>query len=257
MIQESLPWNLPHNRYAILGVPRTGSQLTESLVNYSLSKKFDDVVSLHEIFTSQSALFQTVTLQDGKLSIEDAAVTPLWEVPAKNAQKLDLIAKAGHEQALTCRMFLDDRMAMKSFREGLIYLKETGFHFIYVNRSFEHKIISGIFAKKSFIFNRKKNPMMLHIDIEELKTSIIGRYILEEQNRRIMDKLISYEIVEYDSLIPMIENLSESEKRLAVGIFEEKQLPLDPYEQILNADEVREVFATFYPKLIKLVDELF
>lgn len=256
MIQESLPWNLTHNRYAILGVPRSGSQLTESLVNYSLSKKFDDVVSLQEIFTAQAALFNTIKLRDGKLYFEDAANISLSEVPAKNRERLELISKAGNEQAITCRVFLDDRMASKSFQEGLNYLKDNGFHFIYVNRSFEHKIISAMFAKKSFIFNREKNTMMLHIDIEELKSFIIARYLLEEQNKRVMDKLISYDVVEYDSLTTMAKNLSESEKELAFGIFKNKQLPLDPYEQIINADEVKEVFSIFYPKLIDLCSEL-
>lgn len=256
MIQESLPWNLTHNRYAILGVPRSGSQFTESLVNYSLSKKFDDVVSLQEIFTAQAALFNTITLQNGKLYFEDVAKVSLSEVPAKNRERLDLISKAGNEQALTCRVFLDDRLASKNFREGLTYLKDIGFHFIYVNRSFEHKIISGMFAKKSFIFNRTKNTMMLRIDIEELKSFIIARYLLEEQNKRVMNKLISYEVVNYDSLTSMVENLPDSEKELALGIFKEKQLPLDPYEQIINADEVKEVFVTFYSKLINLCSEI-
>jgi hypothetical protein len=256
VIQESLPWNLTHNRYAILGVPRSGSQLTESLVNYSLSKKFSDVVSLQEIFTAQAALFNTITLRDGRLYFEDAAKISLSEVPAKNRERLDLISQAGQEQALTCRVFLDDRMASKSFREGLQYLKDNGFHFIYVNRSFEHKIISGMFAKNSFIFNRVKNTMMLHIDIEELKSFIMARYLLEEQNRRVMDQLISYDVVDYDSLTTMAETLSDSEKELAFGIFKKKQLPLDPYEQIINAEEVREVFTTFYPKLVSLAGQL-
>jgi len=256
MILESLPWNLTHDRYAILGVPRSGTQLTESLVNYSLSKKFDDVVSLQEIFTAQAALFNTITLRDGKLYFEQAAKISLSDVPTKNRECLDFISQAGHDQALTCRVFLDDRLASKSFQEGLNYLKDNGFHFIYVNRSFEHKIISGMFAKKSFIFNREKNTMMLHIDIEELKSFIIARYLLEEQNKRVMDKLISYEIVDYDSLTSMAETLSASEKELAFGIFREKQLPLDPYEQIVNADEVKEVFANFYPKLVSISNDL-
>jgi hypothetical protein len=54
----------------------------------------------------------------------------------------------------------------------------------------------------------------------------------------------------------MAETLSDSEKELAFGIFKEKQLPLDPYEQIINAEEVREVFTTFYPKLVSLAGQL-
>jgi hypothetical protein len=261
MIQESLPWNLTHNRYAILGVPRSGTQLTESFVNYSLSKKFDHVVSLQEIFTAQASFFNTLTLRDGKLYFEEASKISrgMWqrELNSLNMQRLDLIAKAGQEQAMTCVAFLDDRISSIGFKQGLQYLIDLGFHFIYVNRSFEHKLISYMFAKKSFIFHREKNTMTLHIDTEELKSLIIARYLLEEQNKRVMDQLISYETVKYDSLTSMAEHLPASEKELAFGIFKEKQLSLDPYEQIVNADEVKEVFATFYPKLINLTDELF
>lgn len=256
MLQESLPWNLTHNRYAILGVPRSGTQLTESFVNYSLSKKFDDVVSLQEILSVHTALFNTLTLKDNKLYLEPTSVITHRELYSKNNERFELVSKAGQEQALTCRIFLDDTISFKGFQEGLNYLKDIGFHFIYVNRGFEQKMLSFMFAKKSFIFNCEKNTMMLHIDIEDLKLQIISRYLLEEQNKKVMNKLVSYDTVEYDSLVSMAETLSDSEKELAFGIFKEKQLPLDPYEQIVNADEVREVFATFYPKLIKLADEL-
>jgi hypothetical protein len=63
-------------------------------------------------------------------------------------------------------------------------------------------------------------------------------------------------VVEYDELISMTTHLDESEKKLAFGVFNEKQLPLDPYDQIVNADEVREVFATFYPNLVTLSTQL-
>jgi hypothetical protein len=260
-MQESLPWNLTHNRYAILGVPRSGTQLTESFVNYSLSKKFDHVVSLQEIFTVHSSFFNTLVLRDGNLYFEEANEIPhrMWEreLNSLSMQRLDLIAKAGQEQALTCRAFLGDRISSIGFKQGLQYLIDLGFHFIYVNRSFEHKLISYMFAKKSFIFNREKNTMMMHIDIDELKSFIIARYLLEEQHKKVMDQLISYDVVNYDSLVSMAEHLPDSERELAFGIFKEKQLPLDPYEQIVNADEVKEVFASFYPKLIKLENEMF
>lgn len=256
MINEPLPWNLNHNRYAIIGVPRSGTQLTESLVNYSLGKKYDEVVSLQEIFTAQAAFFNTIKLNDGKLSFAEAESVTLVDTPTKNKERLDLISQAGDEQAITCRVFLDDRLASLSFREGLQYLKDLNFRFIYVNRSFEHKIISGMFAKKSFIFNREKNTMMLQIDIEELKSFIIARYLLEEQNKKILNEMVEYETVDYDKLNLMAAHLDDHEKNLAYGIFKEKQLPLDPYEQIINSDEVKEVFETFYPKLVNLASEL-
>jgi hypothetical protein len=256
MIHESLPWNLTHNRYAILGVPRSGTQLTESFVNYSLSKKFDDVVSLQEIFAAHSALFNTLVLRDGKLYLEDVGTVTQPQLYSKNKERLELISSTGQEQALTCRIFLDDTLAFKGFQEGLNYLKDNGFNFIYVNRSFEQKILSLMFVKKSWIVNRVKNPMMIQIEIEDLKSTIISRYLLEEQNKRVMDALVSYETVEYDSLASMAEHLPDSEKELAFGIFREKQLPLDPYDQIINAEEVREVFTNFYPKLIQLAKEL-
>ena len=257
MLTENLPWNLPHKRYAVLGVPRSGTQLAEAFTNYSLNKKYGDVVSLQEIFTTQAALFNTIELNDGKLSFSEAPTdVSLGSVPAIMEERLKRIAMADGTQPLTCRMFLDDRMAIRSFPEGLRYLLNLDFHFIYVNRSFEHKIISGIFAKKSFIFNRQKNTMKLHIDIEELKSFIIARYMIEQQNKKVLNKCTDYLEVNYDDLTAMAEGLSPEEREHAFGIFKEKQLALDPYEQILNASEVKEVFEVFYPKLQELAAEL-
>ena len=257
MLTENLPWNLPNKRYAILGVPRSGTQLAEAFTNYSLSKKYGEVVSLQEIFTTQAALFNTIELTDGKLSFTESPTdVSLNSVPSIMEERLKRIARADGTQPLTCRVFLDDRMASRSFADGILYLLNLGFDFIYVNRSFEHKIISGMFAKKSFIFNREKNTMKLHIDIEELKTFIIARYLIEEQNKKVLNKYTDYLEVNYDDLTAMAEDLSPEEREQAFGIFKEKQLALDPYEQILNADEVKEVFEVFYPKLQELAAEL-
>jgi hypothetical protein len=86
---------------------------------------------------------------------------------------------------------------------------------------------------------------------------ILGRYLMEEHNKKVMTNIVgSHIVVEYDELTSMAAHLDESEKKLAFGIFDQKQLPLDPYEQIANADEVREVFATFYPNMVNLSSQL-
>lgn len=257
MLTENLPWNLPHKRYAILGVPRSGTQLAEAFTNFSLTKKYGEVVSLQEIFTNHVALTNTINLVDGKLHFrEEPQTLKITSVPELMADRLHKISHADGSQPLTCRMFLDDRMACRSFADGLTYLEDLNFDFIYVNRSFEHKIISGIFAKKSFIFNRERNHMKLHVDIEELKTFIIARYLIERQNKKLIDDRVDYINVNYDDLSTMAENLSDIDRESAFGIFKVKQLALDPYEQILNAEEVKEVFEVFYPRLVELSDNL-
>ena len=80
--------------------------------------------------------------------------------------------------------------------------------------------------------------------------------IIEEQNKKVLNKYTDYLEVNYDDLTAMAEDLSPEEREQAFGIFKEKQLALDPYEQILNADEVKEVFEVFYPKLQELAAEL-
>jgi hypothetical protein len=107
------------------------------------------------------------------------------------------------------------------------------------------------------IFRSGKNSAVLTVDIPELKTMILGRYLMEEHNKRVMTNIVgSHIVVEYDELTSMAAHLDEDEKKLAYGVFNEKQLPLDPYDQIVNADEVREVFETFYPNVVNLSSQL-
>lgn len=256
MFNTNLPWDLSHNRYAVLGVPRSGTQLTEAFVNYSLSKKYDDVVSLQEIFTAPACLVNTIKLEEGKLRIYDGSTVVFADVAKVAKERLDLISQVNPDQPLVCRVFLDDRMASKSFVDGINYLKDLNFKFLYVERNFEHKIISAMFAKKSFIFSTYRNKMMLDIDIDELKSFIMARYMIEQQHKKIINKMIEYDVVQYDALVAKADTLDEHERHLAFGIYRVKQLALDPYEQIINAEEVKKVFTEFYPKLVELATQL-
>jgi len=256
MFNSNLPWDLEHHRYVILGVPRSGTQLTEAFVNYSLSNKYNDVVSLQEIFTVQAGLVHTIALENGKLKIYNKPAATFNTMSDVAKERLDIISKANMSQALTCRVFLDDRMASIGFADGINYLTNLGFKFLYVERSFEHKVISAMFAKKSFIFSTYRNTMMLNVDIDELKSFIVSRYLIEQQHKKIIDSMITYDTVEYDTLIAKSDNLSDAEREKAFGIYREKQLSIDPYDQIVNADEVKKVFEDFYPKLIELSNQL-
>lgn len=267
-LTERLPWNLPHHRYCVVGVARSGTQLTESLLNYSISKQFDDVVTLEDFMNFNTAYFANleidennklsfnmVTDGDGKLKM--AANRNVEQLPAIGKDWIDKVSRADPTQPMTCRIFLDDRLTFLSLVDGLEFLKKQNFKFVYVNRNFEHKMLSAYFSKKTMIFRSGKNSAVLTVDIPELKTMILGRYLMEEHNKRVMTNIVgSHIVVEYDELTAMAAHLDETEKKLAFGIFNEKQLPLDPYEQIVNADEVKEVFATFYPNLVNLSSQL-
>jgi hypothetical protein len=160
-------------------------------------------------------------------------------------------------QPLVCRVFLDDRMGSLIFSEGIRYLQQLNFKFVYIERRFDHKILSGIFARESFIFNGIKNTMTLTIDIDDLKSVIMARHFIEQHHFKLMQKLIpEYYVVDYDSLVEKTNELSSLEREKAFGIYKEKQLPLDPYEQIENSEEVKQVFAEFYPKLQSLTNDL-
>lgn len=256
MLNTNLPWKLTNNRYAVLGVPRSGTQLLEAFVKYSLTKKHSNVADLQEIFTVQACLVNSLHLRDGLLSIEQAEPVKFENMLNVSKSRLDLLKQASPDQALTCRVFLDNRMSSLSFVDGITLLKDLGFEFIYIKRSFEHKILSGVFAKESFIFNRTKNNMRLTVDIPELKSFIIARYLLETHHLALMESLIEYHTVDYDTLVSKADLLDDAEREQAFGIFREKQLSLDPYDQIENADEVRQVFAEFYPKLQALATSL-
>jgi hypothetical protein len=265
-LSDPLPWDLPHHRYCVLGVPRSGTQLTESLLNYSIGKKFNGVVPLEDFFSFNSAYFFNIDIdENNKLSFEmmtdsSGKMTSNRNVemlPAIGQDWIEKIQRADPTQPMTCRVFLDDRLTFLSVTASLELLKKLDFKFVYVNRNFEHKILSTYFSKKTMIFRSGKNSAVLTVDIPELKTIILGRYLMEEHNKRVMTNIVgSHIVVEYDELTSMAAHLDEDEKKLAYGVFNEKQLPLDPYDQIVNADEVREVFETFYPNVVNLSSQL-
>ncbi len=257
MFDTNLPWNLDHHRYAVLGVPRSGTQLLEAFIKYSLSKKDDRVCDLQEIFTAQACLVNTLKVDNNLVAIHDGSDTKLYDAMKVSKGRLELLKQIDRSQPLTCRVFLDNRMSSISFVDGLRYLQDLDFKFVYINRRFDHKILSGVFAKESFIFSTYKNTKVLNIDINELKSFIVARYLIEEQHLAIMKSMLpDYYTVEYDSLVEKTSLLSEEEKKLAFGIYLEKQLNNDPYTQVENADEVKEVFEVFYPKLKQLAYEL-
>jgi len=250
----------------VVGVPRSGTQLTESLLNYSINKKFGDSVPLEDFLSYQSAYFFNIDIdENNKLSIEVTTDSNGKMTSNRNAEMLpaigqeyiERITRADPTQPLTCLIFLDDRLTFLSLAAGLEFLTKMDFKFIYVNRNFEHKLLSTYFAKKTMIFRSGKNHNMLTVDIPELKSMMIVRYLMEEHNKKVMTNIVgNHIVVEYDELVSMTAHLDEFEKKLAFGIFNKKQLPPDPYDQIVNADEVREVFASFYPNLISLSSQL-
>lgn len=257
MFDTNLPWHLDHHRYAVLGVPRSGTQLLEAFIKYSLSKKDNRVADLQEIFTTQACLVNTISLENNLVNIRNGSDVKLYDAMKVSKERLELIKNADPSQPLTCRVFLDTRMSSLRFTDGIKYLQDLDFRFVYINRSFEHKILSAVFAKESFIFSTYKNDMVLNIDIEELKSIITSRFLIEEQHIKIMNSLIdNYHTVNYDDLVSKTSMLSDSERELAFGIYKQKQLSADPYDQIENRDEVKSVFENFYPKLKELYKEL-
>ena len=257
MFNDNLPWNLDNHRYAILGVPRSGTQLLESFIKYSLSKKDSNVEALQEIFALHAVLVGTVLLEDGLIRMTNQTPNITVNMMAAAKDRLTTIKNGNPNQALVCRAFLDTGMNSVGFAEGIDFLQSLNFKFVYINRRFDHKILSGLFAAESFIFNRVKNTMTLNIDTDRLKTIIISRYLIEQHHLKVFKRLIpEFHVVEYDSLVEKANNLSPDEREKAFGVYKEKQLPLDPYEQIENSEEVKKVFDEFYPKLQSLTDML-
>ena len=253
MFNNDLPWNLDHHRYAVLGVPRSGTQLLESFIKYSLSKKDSNVEALQEIFVMLSVLQNTILLEDGLIRMTNQKPDITVNMMAAAKDRLETIKNGNPNQALVCRAFLDTGMNSIGFAEGIDFLQNLNFKFVYINRRFDHKILSALFATESFIFNRVKNTMTLNIDTDRLKTIIISRYLIEQHHLKVFKRLIpEFHVVEYDSLVEKANNLSPIEREAAFGIYKEKQLPLDPYEQVENSEEVKKVFAEFYPKLQSL-----
>jgi hypothetical protein len=204
-----------------------------------------------------SVLQSTILLEDGLLRMTDQTVDVSTNMMAAAKARLEIIKNGNPNQALVCRAFLDTGMNSIGFAEGIDFLQNLNFKFVYINRRFDHKILSGLFAAESFIFNRIKNTMTINIDIDHLKTFIISRYLIEQHHIKVFKRLIpEFHVVEYDSLVEKANDLSPDEREAAFGVYKEKQLPLDPYEQVENSEEVKKVFAEFYPKLQSLRDML-
>jgi hypothetical protein len=257
MFDTKLPWNLDHHRYVVLGFPRSGTQLLESFIKYSLSEQHDNVVALQEIFTRHTVLIDTIVLEDNQVKIHNYSNVTYADMSSAADQRLNVIKNGDPNQPMICRMFLDDGLATVTFTQGIEYLKNLNFKFVYIERRFDHTIISGMFAWKSFIWNGVKNNMTLKIDIDELKNFIVSRYLVRHRQFKLMQKLVpNYHIMNYDDLVDKASSLSPMEREKAFGIYQLKQLNLDPYEQIENSDEVRQVFAEFYPKVQSLTNDL-
>lgn len=257
MFNNNLPWDLPHHRYAVLGIPRSGSQLFESFIKYSLSKKYDNVTDLQEIFTAHSPLTHTMYTENGLIKIKEGSDLYFWNAKKVSHENLEMIRNSDRNQPFTCRIFIHNNNSNYNITDSIRYAQELDFKFVYINRSFEHTMLSLVFATESFIWNKVKNPNKITVDIYQLKTMLASTYMYLALNKRLLDSMIEYDEVSYEDIVNSANNLSEEERIKAYGVFREKQLALDPYEQIVNADEVKEVFAVFYPKVQELVENLF
>lgn len=256
MFNNNLPWDLPHHRYAILGIPRSGSQLFESFIKYSLSKKDETAVDLQEIFTAHSPLIHTLYNENGVIKSKVGSDVNFWNAKTVSQYNLEMIKHSDPAQSMTCRIFLHNNNSNYNFTDSIQYAKDLGFKFIYINRSFEHTMLSLVFANESFIWNREKNTNRLIVDTTQLKTMIAAAHFYMTANKRLLDKSVDYDQVSYEEIVNAANNLDDEERKKAYGIFAEKQLPNNPYEQVINQEEVKDVFANFYPKVKELTESL-
>lgn len=256
MFNNDLPWDLPHHRYAVLGIPRSGSQLFESFIKYSLSKKDETAVDLQELFTAHNPLIHTIYNEEGVIKSKVGSTINFWDAKKVSQSNLEMVRNSDINQAMTCRIFLHNNNSNYNFADSIRYAQELDFKFVYINRSFENTMLSLVFANESFIWNKTKNTTKLKVDTDQLKTMMAGALIYETLNKRVLDSMTDYDEVSYESIVDAANSLSEEEKTKAYGVFVEKQLPVDPYEQILNVDEVKDVFANFYPKVKEMAENL-
>lgn len=256
MFNDNLPWDLPHHRYAVLGIPRSGSQLFESFIKYSLSKKDATAVDLQEIFTAHNPLIHTIYEEQGIIKSKVGSNVDFWNAKKASQSNLEMIRNSHPNQAMTCRIFLHNNNSNYNFADSIRYAQELNFKFIYINRSFEHTMLSLVFANESFIWNKIKNTNKLNIDVDQLKTMVASAYIYMTLNKRVLGTLTEYDEVIYENIVDAANLLSAEEKAKAYGVFVEKQLPMDPYEQILNVDEVKDIFVNFYPKVKEMAENL-
>lgn len=228
-----------YHRYCILGQPRCGSHHLASILYNQLVR--NDVTSLDigEFLHWWSGRFAAYHVDQEQLikTIQTRDYDPLMEV-VKRKKMLEEI-KPG--QPLVARMFFLDNM-LNDFKDLASTYQQAGFKFIYLRRDLEPQIISYYFSKDENIWTKFRFTNQKVVDIAKLKTYVFDfvRYRLYGENWL---STVDHTTVDYKEL-----------QEIPSDHF--KMMTDDPYQLVVNKDEVKQVFTEYLPKVRESLSNL-
>lgn len=220
-----------YHRYCILGQPRCGSHHLASILYNQLVRNDVTALDIGEFLHWWSGRFAVYHIEQNQLikTLQTTNYDPLVEV----AKRQQFLADTRPNQPLVARLFFLDNMLV-DFKDLAKTYQQAGFKFVYLKRDLEPQIISYYFSKDENIWTKFKFTNRKVIDIARLKM-----YILDFVKFRLYGEkwlsTVEHTVVNYEDL-----------KDQPSDHF--KMMTEDPYELVINKDEVRQVFAEYLPK---------
>jgi len=223
------------HRTCIICLPRTGSQLCETL-----SREIHSNLSLGEYFENWNR--NEYVIDDGNIRLKNSlSIRSNFKLFDAFEKRLDLLKNTNINQPLTLRIFLMDEYDKNTLSKIIIELKNIGFEFITLTRDIEEQLLSYMIARTSvkhvFGINSKINePVHINFDtLGKVLTHIHDSHISWENNLSMILQDIEYHKVKYESIYLDMENIY-NRKFKYLG---EKSIKTDPFDLILNKEEVK------------------
>jgi hypothetical protein len=263
------------HRTCIIGLPRSGSQLCEKLVAGQYNKTlilgllFDALkyttydnsgiitrtsTNLHgKIQLSIGQYLQDTKFEAYKLNtvIEDMLATyaSINSISHDWKERLRNIGDLDRNTPVTIRLFLDNMEELSLYKEIVMQLQNLGFKFLSLEREFEAQVLSHLIAR---------NYSMVHKDIFTINSAILQPVLIPSNllTSRMIEsvavtklkwstymKMINVPIkfVNYETMLFDLEGIYNC----AFKVAGHKTISGDPYNWIINADEIRQLLQPF------------
>lgn len=224
--------NLTHHRYCIVGQPRCGSHHLEHIIYQQLLQKDPTAIRLGEFLDWWSSGFSKFEIANGVIYKQktDGENNALKEFD----NRTKILKNVNPTQPLVSRLFFIENM-LSSFTDQAKMYQDAGFKFIYLERDLESQIISYCFSIEHRQWSHHIFSNYKTLDINRLKSYIFDFTKNNLYGERWLNT-VNYEHVNYESLAPYSSEFV-------------KQMPIDPYDLVLNKDEVKTIFKTYLPLL--------
>lgn len=241
-------------RYCILTLPRSGSQLCEKILednnpnSYRLSEMFEGWYKFDFV------------LENNRISKIPNLTKNLDRICNDYEYKLNLISNADPSVDYTLRIFLYNHRNSYIQNEIISRLLKNNFTFVSLKRNFEDVVLSNLIAK--YYFNKGQNiyAMGTQITKEPIIIPIKENFVYYQISTLFTSSLFwysklnqiigegKYEIINYETIYNDCEKVLGHPIDRIFG----KTLVHDPYEYILNVDEVKNIINPYVEKLKNL-----